>query len=306
MDKIPKFPKFKNLKLSDKEKIESLVAAFLPFSDYNFLSLWSWNISEQTQISILNKNLVIKFNDYLTNDTFYSLFGEDKIDSSIGALFKYIKKNQKTNILLRLVPESTIKHIVNKKNYHFNEDRDNFDYIFSVNKMCDLRGGRYRGKKNFINRFKRTYGERAVVKELDIQNNSVQNDIIKLFADWKKSRGKTSKEIRNEFFAVKRLLKYCKSFNLVVVGIFIDSKLKAVSINEVVQKNYGIVHFQKADASYTGIFQFLTQQSAIAFKKLGCRLINYEQDLGIEGLRNAKLMWHPVKFFKKYIILEQI
>jgi hypothetical protein len=33
-----------------------------------------------------------------------------------------------------------------------------------------------------------------------------------------------------------------------------------------------------------------------------CRFVNREQDMGVTGLRNAKMSYNPVKFIKKYRI----
>lgn len=41
---LPEFPQFKNLELSDEEEIERHTHKFLPYSDFNFVSMWSWDI----------------------------------------------------------------------------------------------------------------------------------------------------------------------------------------------------------------------------------------------------------------------
>ena len=63
---IPQFPEFKSLELSDKKDIESFTKRFPPYSDFNFVSMWSWDIKEEIRISQLNGNLVVRFTDYLT------------------------------------------------------------------------------------------------------------------------------------------------------------------------------------------------------------------------------------------------
>lgn len=56
---IPEFPEFKKLELSDEEKIEKITKKFPPYSDFNFVSMWSWNIYNTVTISQLKKNLVV-------------------------------------------------------------------------------------------------------------------------------------------------------------------------------------------------------------------------------------------------------
>ena len=56
---IPEFPKFKNLELSDKNDIEKFTSKFLPYSDFSFVSMWSWDIKGEMRIAQLNGNLVV-------------------------------------------------------------------------------------------------------------------------------------------------------------------------------------------------------------------------------------------------------
>ena len=67
---ITNFPNFKKLGLEDKPLIESFVKRYLPYSDFNFVSLWSYDTDNSYEISYLNKNLVIKQDDYITNEPF--------------------------------------------------------------------------------------------------------------------------------------------------------------------------------------------------------------------------------------------
>ena len=69
---IPEFPEFKKLELSDKEEVEKITSKFPPYSDFNFVSMWSWNIENKIWISQLYGNLVVHFTDYLTDGTFLS------------------------------------------------------------------------------------------------------------------------------------------------------------------------------------------------------------------------------------------
>ena len=75
---LPEFPKFKSIDLTDKKEIEEINKKFPPYSDFNFVSMWCWDIKGEMHISILHDNLVVKFTDYLTGDPFFSFFGNNK------------------------------------------------------------------------------------------------------------------------------------------------------------------------------------------------------------------------------------
>ena len=59
---------------------------------------------------------------------------------------------------------------------------------------------------------------------------------------------------------------------------------------------------KKALASYKGSFQYINYAFA-GYLPEYIEFINREQDLGDEGLRQAKMTYKPIKFIKKYRIL---
>ncbi|MEJ0042787.1 MAG: hypothetical protein WDM81_11525 [Rhizomicrobium sp.] len=55
--------------------MERITRRFPPYSDFNFLNLYSWDAGERVRLSSLNGNLVIRFADYLTDEPFYMFLG---------------------------------------------------------------------------------------------------------------------------------------------------------------------------------------------------------------------------------------
>ena len=52
---LPTFPEFKPLELSDKNDVENFTSKFPPYSDFNFVSMWCWDIKEEMRISLFDK-----------------------------------------------------------------------------------------------------------------------------------------------------------------------------------------------------------------------------------------------------------
>lgn len=298
---IPLFPKFKNLELEDRKEIEKITKQYPPYSDYNFVSLWSYDVEQSTRISLLYGNLVVKFFDYFGIESFYSFIGATNVKETITALLSHAQTSRTAKKLV-LIPEITItSNLKIFDNFRIEEDKDNFDYILSINDVSRLVGNKYGAKRNFVNRFTKKYTETDIAI-FDLKKPELQKQIIKLFLIWEKQSQKTRSETQLELIAIQRLLTSAEFFNLIPLGIFIDGTLVAFSINEIVHGDYGLIHFEKADESYVGIYQYLKKMTALCLQKLNCVYINYEQDLGIPGLRKAKESWQPIKYLKKYII----
>lgn len=301
---IPRFPVFKKLTIEDRKEIESFVKDYPPYSDYNFVSLWSYNTKGSIEISLLNGNLIVKFVDYFGIEHFYSFIGNKKVEKTIDTLFSHSKTNNIGQELI-LIPEINLSSKASiADNFLVKEDHDNFDYILSVNQVSKLTGNKFGPKRNFVNRFIKNYPQ-AIADVFDINDSKMQKQIIDLFLIWEKKTNKDRSSTDNEFTAIKRLLKSASFFQLISIGVFIKGALIAFSINEITHTDYAIIHFEKANTSYVGVSQYLKQQTAIHLRKLGCVYINYEQDLGIPGLRKAKESWQPIKYLKKFKIYKK-
>lgn len=72
---ILKFLEFKKLELLDKKEVEKITSKFPPYSDFNFVSMWSWDVKEELRISKLNNNLVVRFADYFVGNPFFYFLG---------------------------------------------------------------------------------------------------------------------------------------------------------------------------------------------------------------------------------------
>lgn len=92
---ISQFPQFKELELEDKEEIEKFTSKYPPYSDFNFVSMWSWDVRGDMRVSKLNNNLVVRFTDYLTGSPFFSFLGDNNWNFFYNLLSNYFYKKYK-------------------------------------------------------------------------------------------------------------------------------------------------------------------------------------------------------------------
>lgn len=295
---LPEFPHFKKLELTDREALEQVALRFQPFSDYNFTSLYSYDTLERVELSSLHGNVVVQFIDYVTTEPFLSFLGDNRLLDTVGALLEHARARGLVEEL-RLVPDLPGLAEQAARRYLVEEDPDNFDYILSALELAEMKGSKYRAKRNLVHRFLHSYPHHQVV-DLDLADPAVQQEVEDLLCLWEKMKNIPKEETENEVTAIRRLLRSVGRFpDLVPIGIYVEGRLVGFSIDERVHAGHGLIHFEKADLSYVGCYQYLKMATARRFLELGCSLINYEQDLGLPNLRKAKRQWQPVSYLKK-------
>ncbi len=294
---IPKFPNFKKLELSDRDDIENMTSGFPPYSDFNFVSMWSWNIDNEMVISELNNNLVVKFNDYITAEPFYSFLGHNKVDNTVSALLEYSRKGR-MKAQLQLIPEETVELLdINK--YKIEEQVEHFDYIISIERLMPHEGieRKLSSRRKLIKKFKEN--SNFEIKYLDL--DSIKEDIGKVFIRWELQLENGVDNIEHLRRALNRLLNMENKKNIKAYGAYLDGSLIGYSINEICLNNFLMGHFQQGDTSvFPGIYALLMHETAPFFNEMGIKFVNLEQDLGIPGLRKWKQSHMPINYLKKY------
>jgi hypothetical protein len=296
---IPRFPTFKHLELGDCEEIEQLTLAYEPYSDFNFVSLWCWDTDGACQLSRLNDNLVIKLKDYGTDEVFLTFLGTQAVKETAAMLLSYAER-QGIPHELRLVPEAVLNDSLHAS-MAVDEDPGSFDYVLSVPEWTEMRGGRFRNKRNAVNALERRYTPEFRI--LDLQSRRVQQDVIRVFLLWSDKRQRFGLgETRNELLALRRIFSIPADCGLVSFGVYSGEDLLGFSINQLLPNHYALGHFWKADHEFPGIYPFMLRETCRYLDGMGTQLFNIEQDLGKSGLANAKRLYRPCRLLRKYVI----
>lgn len=299
---ISEFPVFKSISIRHKKSIEKFVSSFPPYSDYNYMSLLTWNTDNCILVSKLFGNLIIQFDDYISRKTYFSFLGTNKPVETCKQLIDEAKRKRIATVL-KLAPEASVNSQELKKAFNVTEDRDDFDYVFDVKEMVHLRGNKMGPKRNFINRFKKNY--KYNYRIINLNDHSLKKSILGLTKTWKHNKGKEALSTKFEFCAIKNAILYGNKLDIMTIGLFINNKLIGISINNLLPNNYAMNLFEKANVKYIGSFPFLRHITCKYLLETKRTWLNFESDIGVGGLRQSKLSYHPKFFLKKYIVEEK-
>ncbi len=298
--KLPTFPNFKQIELADKKYFDSYTKNFAPYSDFNFNSLWSYDVGDSAEFTILNDNLVIKMKDYLEDFHFLTFLGVNRPVETISTLLKFANEKN-LHHALKLVPEENLKTDFANLNEIFvlKEERDHFDYIISINETLSLKGNKYKKIRKKVTKFINAYPHYEV-RLLDLNLKQSQDDVIELFKKWAQNRDPN--ETETEFKATLKILTQSDILELISIGIYVDNTIVGYTISDALYNKYCTGLFGSYDYAYDGVMQVAEIETLRLFKKMGCTHINIEQDLGIQNLRSSKESWQPEYFLKKFEI----
>lgn len=293
---ISEFPKFKKLSLADKAQVDTITAKFPPYSDFEFASLWAWDVKEEMAITDLNGNLAIRFTDYLSGEPFYTFLGADYTNETADTLLTYAAA-EGHEARLKLVPEIAVVTMDNRR-FSIEEDRDHFDYIYAIKSHVDYKEPALKSVRNTLNAHRRRHFGHITV-QLELSDRSTDALIFDLCERWER---RSKMPIQNESAALSRFLKAAPTFKCVAVGIIYGETLVGISLTVLLDKGNCSCLFARGDTAYHGIYALLMHETAKILIEKGYQFMNYEQDLGIPNLRSAKLAFNPTYFLKKYVV----
>jgi len=297
---IPVFPNFKKVEFSDREKVESFTHNIQPYSDFNFISLWAWDVDNQRMISTLNDNLVVLFTDYITNKPFLSFLGNKKPTRTAIELLEYSNTNSISPIL-QLVGEESVRNISNK-NLIVTPTRKDYDYIFSTTDLISMVGSKFGSKRNQLNKFRSRY-PKAFLKSEILGTSISKKHIFSILEKWSiQKRAEKKDDSIQEKKAIEKILENKNNSRLVLSYLKIENEFIGFSIDEILPDNYAMSHFLKADYTFKGVYDYMNNEIAKQLYSLGVKYWNWEQDLDIEGLKVSKQGYNPIKYLKKYSI----
>lgn len=302
---VPMYPEFTDLVCALFDELHPYLSKLKDgISEFTFPSLYLHRTKYNYKVSRLSQNCYAVCGDY-HGKTFFSLLGlmdaadEEKVKKLLQK-FDYWK-NMSTAQHEALSP--SFREWLNIS-YDIINDRDNADYLYNREDLALLPGKNFHKKKNLVNAFETSYT--PDVKPLDAYT---KEDARIVLDEWNSRR---NPEIPTDYVQCIEALdsmnlqqiKSCMVFSGVVV--YADGKPVGWSLGEVIAGGSSFcVHFEKGINSYKGVYQYINRATALSLPS-GITYINREQDLGDEGLRQAKMTYRPCGFVTKYRIQPKI
>ena len=173
----------------------------------------------------------------------------------------------------------------------FEEDRDNFDYLYLRADLAELKGKKYHKKRNLISQFLKLYANH---EETPMTHDLVPQ-AIKVLDKWRSGRSD-----EGDYTACREALDLFGELNMKGRLFYIDGKPAGWCLGEPIARGrFFTIHFEKGLDEFKGIYQYINQSFAASLPEYFTH-INREQDLGDEGLRQAKMTYRPSGFVRKF------
>ena len=279
---------FKKVELSDiKTLCPYLECEKSHLADYTCGFIMMWKDVLNLEFAVYDETLFLK-GTFREIQRFYLPCGKLKLDESIEIIKEYCNIRE-IDVEFVSIPKEKAEQFLTKYNMDYLESRDYSDYVYSADNLRTLEGKAYHQKRNHISRFKRENPEYKIhiISESNIDR---VKDFYKSFVE--KFPAASKSEIMERECTSYVLENYDK---IGLIGVFLETngKVIAFTLGEIKNKIL-FVHIEKADREINGSYTVINNEFVkYCADNFVIEWVNREDDSGDEGLRKAKLSYHP-------------
>ncbi len=289
---------FKKLTLADKNDFLKFVnESDADGSAYSFGTVFCWAEAYSVEIAYVDSFLVVSGYDSLGRYYAYPLGKGDKTNvirlmledcRERGEMFRMEQlMTEDMDELLSLFPDL----------FYCTYDRNACEYVYSVQDMASLQGKRFHGKKGHINAFFKNHTD---ISCDPISKDNI-NDCIAVAEAWLDGKA-DNVDLYKELNAIKIAVENFEALGFTGAVLYADGKAVAFTMGESLKNNTFCTHYEKTLPEYRDAYPVINN----GFTKLmlmSYDFVNREEDLGQEGLRKAKLSYHPELLLNKYSVI---
>lgn len=295
----PKFPEFKPLELEDRTFLHDFIWRSQPeTSELTFTNLFIWRKHYGFQWSTLGEWLLVISRAPGRESLALPPLGPAPRREPLRAVLGWLSERGKAlDPRVERAGAMLVSEVEAGGEFVAEPARDQFDYIYRTSDLIDLAGSRYHAKRNHI----ALLAERHPYSYARLDESHII-PCLNLAEAWCSfKRCDEDMGLKDEWDAVREALGHYPRLDLRGGVILIEGRVEAFALGELLNERTAVIHIEKANPEIPGLYAAINQEfcrnewSSVPF-------LNREQDLGEEGLRKAKLSYHPAQFLEKFTI----
>ena len=288
---------FKTLEIENKAAYDTfLLATGARGCEYNFANLYLWG----RQRAAFYEGSLVFFSQFNRKSVYPFPLTKGDIKPALDAIIQDAKKRGIPCRLTGLLPEDcqTLEKLYPGQ-FHYHFDRDGFDYVYAIDELAELKGRKYQRKRNHLNRFRQNHPEYTVEPITDENTD----EVVRLLDTWYADRllADPHADFIMEQNAIYKALRHRTALGIEGLVLRHNGQLLAMTMGSLMAGDTFDVQFEKAldraDGAYPAICWEFARYLRAKYPHL--RWLNREDDMGLEGLRKAKLAYCPDHMIEK-------
>ena len=273
--------------LEDKPVFDAFYEKYPPVhSDYVFSTMMSWMEYSKYHYAFLGENLVIltKIHDRVRFRLHPGAKNKDVVQQVLRLAYEQGSDEPFGVVDTHL--KSWMQSLY--PGLQFLKHRDFFDYVYCADDLAELQGTAYRKIRNRLNKFQKNHRYRLELISEDILDE-VQT-FLKRWCLWKDCE--SDEILSHEKNAILYSMNHFVDLGLSGLVLRINDEIEALSVYEQMNADTVIVHYEKGSPYFDGIYKAINMETAKQVQH-DVTYINREEDMGIAGLRKAKMSYRP-------------
>ena len=267
--------------------------------DLNFMNIFSWQFLYQTEVAERQDLLVYRF--VADGHTAYMMMCDKGRIGEVLDLLVEEAGSMSHPFLLMGVNEETLPMIeAARPDYFMYEYNRNYcDYIYRRESLATLTGKKLQPKRNHVNKFCKSYPG----YEYHPLTPNLFDACLDLDAQWMDQEADEQlPAVRNERLSMMRVFENWEQLGGLGGAVTVNGELVAFTYGAEITPRVFDVCVEKAHPFYEGAFALINREFVRHLPEQ-YELINREEDLGLKGLRQSKLSYHPEILLKKYAVM---
>lgn len=284
---------FESLKIENKEEYDRILRHRVRGCAHSFVNLYLWG----RQKALIHEGNLAVFSQFEGRSMYMFPAGEH-VKPTIDALMADAAERGIAFRLTGMVAEDcALLEQLYPGRFRIHTDRDHFDYVYEVTDLAQLQGRKYQKKRNHLNRFWQEHPD-CVAVPMTVE---MLPRVTALVAQWYENRlnADPTADFHMEKAAIKRALEHFSELGMVGMVLEEKGELLAMTMGSAIFPEVFDVNFEKAldPAAYPAINNAFAKYIQEHHRSI--RYLNREDDMGLEGLRKAKLSYCPEKLLEK-------